>query len=194
VLDGFEPTAPLGLTLTNRDATKDEDGDWVLTLTYEGITNDQPGDIIAELDYSSVEDPIETNPKFDLLAEKWKARLIPGEDGQKEFKGWRFTIPDPAGGSKPIKNPFFGISHFLNDNVILRLSFVTRNYLPELLKNINKISTPLYPRDQQQIIEPPEGKQWLKRTVKAQFRGNAWRYSMEWHLGVWAPDLYTPNA
>lgn len=192
-LDNFKPAPPMGLVEVDRAATKLPDGDWALTVTFEGITSDKAEGAVLEYDNAGVEDPIESFPKFDALAEKWKARLIPGEDGQKEFKGWAFKIKDPDSG-KLVVNPLFGTSHFLNNQPVLRVTFAVKEFKTDFLKNICKIVVPEVPEGTAKNIETPDGKSWLKRSVKASYRGNVWQITIEYALAVWTPDIYRPTS
>lgn len=191
-LDHWSPAAPMGLAQTNRSSEKDSDGSWKLVITFEGITDGAAGDIVAEIDYAEVDDPIETFEKFNALIEKYKAKDKFYEETGK-FQGFPRLLPAATAGAIREKSPVYGLKNFANDNRILVLTFVLREFRADLCKNICKIDKPLYPTGQQDLVENLDGKQWLKRTVKIQFRGNAWRYTMKWFEGIWVPDIYQPT-
>lgn len=182
---------PLGLDEVDREFTKEDNGDWRLTITCEGLPTgsaDETGAII-EIDHSSVEDPIESFPKFEGdngLAKKYNAQYL---DGQK-FDGFARKIKDPASGQMA-QNPLYGTSYYFNDNPILRVTFTARQYKTDYLKNICKIDTSLVPQEGQAYLEAPDGKTWLKKSVKGRFRGNTWEFTIEWALGLWVPDIYS---
>ena len=195
-LNSFSPAKPMDLPLTTRQATKANDGSWDLVLSYEGLVNNEKGEMFAEIDYASVEDPIETFENFEALIESYDSKDQFDEEtgrfqGFKRLLSAKFASPLPNG--KRIKNPMYGQKNFFNDNPILRVSFVQRDYSREYMRNICKIDNPLFPPGQNEVADTLEGKQWLKRSVKAQFRGNCWAYQIDWLLGNWAPAIYNPT-
>lgn len=185
-LDNYKPTAPLGLVDVGRSAKKLPDGDWELTITFEGVVGDGTTGAVLEYDNSKVEDPIQSFPQFNLLKDKYKAKL----DGDGQFIGWPLMMPDPAGGGKPVKNPLYGDTHFFNNGTILRITFVLKDFKEDLLQNLCKIDVPQVPEGTQDDIKTPSGMTWLKVSVKAQNPGNCWRFEIEWMLGVWCEDIY----
>jgi hypothetical protein len=193
-LDSWVPTArPLNLPETERKATKRTDGDWDLAITFEGMPAGAKAVGFAELDHSSVEDPIETFEKFDALKDKYKGKVVTNAEGVPKFEGWAYKIDDPQSGEK-VKNPMFGTSHFLNDNTVMRVTFAHPKFFRELLRDICKIQKPIVPDGQNELLVPIENKTWLKKSVRARWRGNVWEYEIEYLLGNWAPDIYKSLA
>ena len=181
--------APMGLVATDRKATKGSDGDWDLVIGFEGAKADQALGAFAEIDYASVDSPVVEFDGWEELAIKWKANPL-GENG--EFQGWQPKIPDPVGGDT-IKNPYLGFTHFVESNIVLRVTFGLRDFLPGLFVNCSKIESPLVPKGMKYLRELPEGQTWLKRTVKGAFRGNVWQFAIEYVAGKWKTDIYGPK-
>lgn len=193
-LDNFMPAkTPLGLPEVGRQASKEENGSWILEITFEGAPDNATFEDEVELDHAGAEDPIETFEKFEALALKWHADF---DQQTQQFKGWKRRIKDKGSG-KTIKNPLYGFSHYLNDSVILRVTFNVRDFDPAWLRNICKIDEPRLtnPRTAR-MKDVPEGRNWLKKVVKVKFKGNIFQYTVEWLLsgpGGWVPDVYNPN-
>lgn len=188
-LDTYAPSSnPFGLPLSDvRGSEKEPDGSWTLTLTWEGVPENAESKDDAELDYSSVENPIATLKGFDDLAKKYGA-IFDGEN----FDGWKRKIKDPATG-KVVSNPYYGQSHYLDGNVVLRCTFTEREHKSSYLENMQKIdNTPRVPDGAEALRETVDGQQWLKKKVTVKFRGNVWVYVMEWMMGFWAPH-YLPR-
>ena len=200
-LENFAPAqTPLNLPEVDRKAKKQNNGDWELTITYEGLPDSDPDiDPVQlllskgrgaeiEIDHAGSEDPIEQHPLFFLIANKYGQKI----DSYKQFVGFQPTYNDSSG--KTVKNPCYGVTHYINDTCILRLTYAVRTFQPSFLKNIAMIDFSLVPMQVFQAIavEPNTTKSFLKRSVKAQWRGNVWAVSFEWILGDWLPDIYTP--
>lgn len=190
ILDTWEPAVkPLGLPFVDRNAVKVPDGDWLLTISSEGAVDDGALDPQVEIDDSSVESPVESFDNFEALAKKY-GPIITDDDGQ--FKGWPRKIKDGSG--QMVKNPYFGVSHLLDGNTIVRVTFGLRDFRADLLKGMHKIDpNPLVPEgrggDIQQLLE--EGESFLKKSLKGQYRGNVWLFTLEYWKGKWATDSYT---
>ena len=187
---GFRPaTTPVNLPEIARLANKQDDGDWLLVIHYEGLPAGDRGLVLLEIDHAGSEDPIESFPKYNALAKKWKAYPL----NQGRFQGWQPTIKDPSSG-ETVQNPMLGTTHYLNDTAILRVSFLTADFDPRILWNICKIDTSLVPDKAKPYLVKQENQQWLKRSVKGGFRGNVWQFDIEWMLGTWSPDIYSPTV
>lgn len=193
ILYEWEPaTAPLGLVPMDRKATKRDDGDWDLVIGFEGAKDYKALGVTAEIDFATVDSPIETFGRFDELAKKWGAKF----DGDK-FDGFARRIADPAGifnaGSslgRSVKNPFYGVSRFVETNPVLRIAFGLKDFNSDLFRDVGKIAVPQVPEGQSYLRDAPDGKTWLKRTIKGSWRGNVWQFNLDYALGDWAPDLY----
>lgn len=190
ILDTWEPAVkPLGLPFVERQAAKQADGDWLLTISSEGAVDAAALDPQVEIDDSSVESPIETADNFEELAKKY-GPILTDDDGQ--FKGFPRKIKDLAG--QQIKNPYFGVSHLVDGNTIVRVTFGLRDFNAELFRGMRKIDPdPLVPTGTGIAIQSllGEGESFLKKSIKAGYRGNVWLFTMELWKGKWAPDSYT---
>jgi hypothetical protein len=200
ILDTFVPqSTPLNLPETDRHATKNDKGEWELTITYEGIPATDPipdpGDVLKtgrgaeiELDHVGVEDRLEMSPKYAAIKDKYGGL----DDGKGNLTGWQNPWTDPSTGEST-QNPLLGFTHFLNDGVVLRLTFATPTFSADYLKNICKIDPSLIPTPIASAIPTSATYGWLKRAVKGQFRGNVWKLIFEWELGIWLNDQYSPD-
>jgi len=182
----YTPPAPLGLPLVNRSASKEDNGDWLLTCSFEGAPAGSALESVAEIDDSSVDAPIETFPKFRELRKKYGGLM----DGNN-FAGFPPTLK-VGGQNEP--NPVYGLSHYLSGNVVLRVTFNLLEYDGSLLRNLRKIDKPRLPKGAERLGETSDGMDWLKKSVKVQFKGNVWQFTMEWMQGHWVPDIYSPRA
>ncbi len=195
--DGDEPydtlfnwlptTKPHGLEYSTRTFAKQSDGDWELHLLYHGAPDDNAFGIVLELDYATVTSRLETHPKFLKIADRYRAKV---EDGK--LIGWEKTIKDPTTG-KQVKNPMLGTEEFLETNPVLRVTFGARKFYPGIFVNCSQIQKPAVPPQFDEVVASPDDRTWLKRSLRARFYGNAWQYSVEYHLGLWAPDLYSAS-
>ena len=175
------PEAPLGLPIVDRSATQDN-GDWVLTLTYEGVKPGATVEETFELDGGTSEDPIESHPDWEALKKKYKAIM----DGEK-FDGWPAMVNTEYG---KVKNPMLGVSAFLNTSAVWRRGFGDMNFPADLLRELGCVDRP---RGKIQPPSLPEGRNWLKRSIKATWRGNIWTINEEWLAsgrGGWNRDIY----
>lgn len=193
-LQNFIPSSiPPKVNEIDRRATLQQDGSWQLAINYGGGEKELFKEDV-DLDWAGAEDPIETHPDFDKLAKKYKALFDPQETAK--FTGWDRKIKDPQG-SGMIPNPFYGFSHFLNDGAVLRLTFNLEKYDAKFLKNICKIEVPKISDSQlKPMAEAPDGKNWLKKSVKVKFCGGCFQYTLEYLLsgpGGWIPDVYKPK-
>ena len=198
-LDTLLPASlPYGLPeqLGTRKGTKRDDGDWDLSVTFAGTAegeneNTFKNDIenaVVELDFSSAEDPIETHPSFLLpngLAAKYKAQF---EEGQ--FKGWPRKITNAG---KSVDNPIYGQTSWYNPGAILRVTIPSKTFDLDWLKNDGKIDDPKLPARYRDLLQLPDGKSWLKRSVKFSEKGNVVQIVIEWIAGNWNPDIYKPR-
>lgn len=181
-LDTFEPPSlPLGLPITDRKGVLDN-GDWILTLTHEGVRDGVEVEETFELDGSTSEEPIETLPDFQALAKKYKAVM----DGDK-LEGWSQTVTIDG---KAVKNPLLGVTAYLATGAVWRRSFGTPDFPDGLLKELGCIYTPTGAKSPPAL---PEGRTWLKRSLKAVWRGNIWQVTEEGLAsgpGGWNRDIY----
>jgi hypothetical protein len=188
--DYVAPEPPLNLGYMDRDAVKRADGDWDLTLVYEGCRDDGALSAYVDLDYVSEDKPIETCEDFEELAKRYKAN--PFVNGN--FAGWARKIMDPDGGGQMIQNPRLGQTHFRACNVVLRSAFALKNFNREVIAEMGKIQTPLIPEKMQYLLDEQDGlMKWLKNSLKAQWRGNVWLFTLEYHLGKWGEEYRPKN-
>jgi hypothetical protein len=196
-LDNFSPAKPPPFTEeTSRRSAKRDDGDWDLFITFQG-GDESKFRIILEIDHAGSEDPIESFGKFALLKKFYGADV----DEHNRLLGWKLEIKDPQTG-KMAPNPFLGTTHFLNDSCIVRFTFNLRKFDIRWLKNMAKKETPplsnmggkLTDDDVKAITQPPDGKSFIKRSVKIGFRGAVWQYSLEYLLGKPVPVVYDVPA
>lgn len=194
LLENWSPDVkPLQLPEVDRDAVKQSDGDWALTINFEGAVGDRALNPTLEYDIAKVEDPIETFERFEALSQKYKGKIVTDDDGGVEFKGFAFKIKDPASG-KQIKNPYFGVTHFRNNNPSLTVEFGLKEFRSDLLRNMCKIVTPEVPSGAAEAIETPDGMSWLKTALTANFRGNVWLIRVTYELGRWGTEIYAANV
>lgn len=192
VLDDWKPQSrPLELPETERRATKRTDGAWDLAITFEGMPAGAKAVGFVEFDHSGQESPIESFPKFEELAKKYKpAPPITNSDTDgPRFKAWSYKIDDPKTGKK-VLNPIFGQSTFADDNTVLRVTFAYGQFLPLLFRDVCKIEEPIVPEGMSEIKKVDENQSWLKRVARGRWRGNVWEYELEYYLGRWNPDIY----
>jgi hypothetical protein len=198
-LDTWLPdTAPLGLPLTNRTATKRDDGDWDLELGFEGIPEDQITKATTEkerieLDLASAEDPIESFKDFAALRKKYGGTLTEGNAGSVI---WPEKIKGDDG--TQIQNKLFGTSHYLNPGAVLRITRVVLSFDPAVLRNMGKIDFPDINDAQWELIKDlPDDRNWLKKSVRTNIRGNVIELTLEWLLsgpGGYITDIYGPKV
>lgn len=187
-LDSFAPTAPLGLIEVGRTAGKEENGDWALAITFEGITESDAVGAVLEYDNASVDSPIESFEKFAILAKENSAIFDPTT---KQFLGWNPLYKNGGDDAdKSAQNPFYGTTHFIEATPILRVTFLLKEFSTDLLRNLCKIDTPQIPKGTEKAVQTPEGKTWLKKSVKARFRGNVWEIEVEYWLAKWLTQIY----
>lgn len=194
-LANFEPPdPPLGLPIVNRSAEQETDGTWKLMITYEGVAiGDQLVDETFDLDYSSAEDPIETFSQILALRAKYKGAL----DDQNHVI-WAPQIADKSGNK--VRNPMYGVETYLNPGAIWRRTRALRDFDATALSALGKIDEPQGGvANKNYQANPPQiqdGRNWLKRALKATWRGNIWQFSEEWMLsgpGGWVPDIYAQH-
>lgn len=191
-LDAFNPPdAPTGLEEVDRKGTLRDDGDWDLSISYAGGDESRFKEDV-EIDWAGAEDPIETFPYFDQLAKKYRAIFDPQDPAR--FTGWNRTITD--GGEKR-KNPLYGFTHFLNDGAVLNVTYNAKNFSAAVLRNLCKIDKPKIKNPRlAAMAEAPDGKNWLKKSVKVSFHGSCFQYQLNYLLsgpGGWVPDVYAPK-
>lgn len=174
------PSPPLGLPLVERFAAEDN-GDWILTLVYEGLKDGQEPVELFELDDSTAEQPIDTYPDFgaNVRWEKYK-----WDDTKREFP--KSVVID----GKKVSNPLYGTTSYLDINPIWRKSYVLSDFPTDLLATVGCIDTPTGKKT------PPKlagDRDWLKRSLKAVWRGNVWAINEEWMASgryKWNRDIY----
>ena len=177
----FEPgTPPFGLTLVERSANEDG-GDWVLWLLYEGIRSGGQDSIeLFELDCSTAEQPIDTYPDFGYP--RWKKYQWDAD--KREFPR-DITID-----GKPGINPLYGTTSYLDINPIWRKISVEVKFPKFLLAEVGCISKPVGQIDPPDL---PSNRDWLKRSLRASYRGNCWEVTEEWLASGryrWNRDIY----
>lgn len=176
----YDPgTAPLGLAIVERSASEDG-GDWILWLVYEGIKAGTQTVETYELDDSTAEQPIDTYPDFGYPRwEKYK-----WDDDKKEFP------KDITIDGKPGINPLYGTTSYLDINPVWRKSSVASELPKDLLSAVGCIDVPTGDKQPPKL---PGDRDWLKRSLKATWRGNAWVISEEWLASgryKWNRDIY----
>lgn len=175
------PRRPMNLPIVGREATEDN-GDWILTLNFEGLPDSSKEteiEEVYELDGSTSEDPIETHPDFELIAKKYR-----WDREEREFSQ-KVNVD-----GKLVRNPLAGASAYLNVGAVWRRTFGARDFPEGLLRALGCIDEPQGKRKPPRM---PDGRNWLKRSVKATWRGNVWTISEEWlgsGRGGWNRDLY----
>lgn len=79
----------------------------------------------------------------------------------------------------------------------MRITFNLKTYEPRFLRNLCKIEQPTIKNARlAAMAEAPDGKTWLKKSVKVSFQGDAFQYVLEYLLsgaGGWVPDVYGPK-
>lgn len=186
----FAPTwVPLGLPVVDRSGTNRTDGDWDLMLTHEGAVAGIKLEETFELDYTSTDEPIETFPKFDALAKKYKAKIV-----EDRLEGWPKTLKDDSGNQ--IKNPMYGVTHYSSPGATWTATRILPEFPSDLLDRLGKIASP---RTNGRITPPktPRLRNWLKRSVKASWRGNVWSVTESYLLsgdGGFIRDIYGANT
>lgn len=179
-LDTFEPSdPPLGLTLVERSGNEDG-GDWVLWLLYEGIKKGKETVDLFELDCSTAEQPIDTYPDFGYP--RWAKYQWDKE--KREFPR-DITID-----GQPGINPLYGTTSYLDINPIWRRMSVATDFPKDLLSAVGCIDKPTG-----KIPPPtlPNSRDWLKRSLRASWRGNCWDITEEWLASgryQWNRDIY----
>lgn len=190
------PDSPVGLPIVDRPFEEMETGTFKVTLHYENVSDEEKLEETFELDYLSQESPIEAFPQIKALMKKYKGQLV---DNQVI---WPPTIKTDISSGFSIysqfevnKNPAFGISSYFDPQAVWRSTRGAKQFENSTLKSLGKIDTP---RGNSKARPPnaTDGRNWLKKSVKASWRGNVWQISEEWMLsgsGGWTPDLYSPR-
>lgn len=199
VLSSYEgESAPLGLPILGRSASKDKDGDWLLTLEYQGISGEVETFAEVEWSYSKGTAPLTQHPKFSkaVMSSNFGAIF----DDEQRFVGFK-PVYDPSrdaplrdGVARDQKNPWYGVDSFLQPRPQLSATYLTKSW-PDMraLANLGKIDSPVTPGEPTPTFDTPEGKSWLKSAVTANYKGNIWQVRVTWELGVWLEYLYAPE-
>lgn len=184
----------LGIPLVSRNFKQSEEGGYEVTLHYEGLEDEAKDDQTTfEFDVSMSEDPIESHPNFDAIAEKYG-----WDEVEKAFPKF------PPGGTsdggalskktKAKKNPLYGTESYLAVGAIFRKTYATRTIPPGVLRGIGSIVE--RPPDIGQFRLPSTGskRNWLKLAPKIRRRGNSVEVTEEWMLSGpngWNKDIYS---
>jgi len=176
-------SAPFGLPLVDRSFSEDK-GDIQVTLFYEGKksgggSSANGSDETFELEDSTAEQPIDTHPDFEAISKKYK-----WNDTKKEFE------KNISVDGKSRINPLYATTSYLDINAVWRKTYTSDSFPHGLLRSVGCIDQP-----SGRISPPdlPDGRDWLKRSLKASWRGNVWAITEEW-LGAgrykWNRDIY----
>ena len=185
----------IGLPLVTRSFKQSEDGGYEVTLHYEGIDDEPKEDQTTfEFDVSMSEDPIESHPNFDALAEKYGWDEV--EKAFPKFPPGTATSDGSALGkkSKAKKNPLYGTESYLAVGAIFRKTYAVRTIPAGVLRGIGSIVE--RPPDIGQFHMPSTGskRNWLKLAPKIRRRGNSVEVTEEWMLSGpngWNKDIYS---
>ncbi|MEQ1862332.1 MAG: hypothetical protein ABMA13_20630 [Chthoniobacteraceae bacterium] len=189
--ESFIPSPPpLGLPITDRNASESETGSWILMLTYEGLvgegTTDPDDDANAldlELDGSMSQDTLKSNPNWKKIAAKF---------------GWNSTAEEfpedmpKSGSGTPARNLLHGSDSYLAVGAIFRCSFVSRTVPDSVLAKVGEIFA-IPPQFNHLGIRQIAGRNWLKLTPKIDRRGNAAHVTLEYMMSGpngWVRDVY----
>lgn len=185
----------LGIPLVSRSFKQSEDGGYEVTLHYEGLEDEAKDDQTTfEFDVSMSEDPIESHPNFDALAEKYGWDEV--EKAFPKFPPGSATSDGSALGkkSKAKKNPLYGTESYLSVGAVFRKTYAVRTIPPGVLRGIGSIVE--RPPDVGQFHMPSTGgkRNWLKLAPKIRRRGNSVEVTEEWMLSGpngWNRDIYS---
>lgn len=187
-------TLDLDIPLVSRSFKQSEEGGYEVTLHYEGIDYQPKEDQTTfEFDVSMSEDPVESHPNFDAIAEKYG-----WDEVEKAFPKF------PPGGTsdggalskktKAAKNPLYGTESYLAVGAIFRKTYAARTIPASVLRGIGGIVE--RPPDIGQFHMPSTGskRNWLKLAPKIRRRGNSVEVTEEWMLSGpngWNKDIYS---
>jgi hypothetical protein len=191
------PKLDLGVPCVSRSFKQSDEGGYEVAAHFEGLdpSGTQPGEdqVTFEFDVSMSEDPIESHPNFDAIAEKYgwdeTERAFPKFPPGTTSEGSALSKK-----SKVKKNPLYGTESFLAMGAIFRKTYVARSIPEGVLRGIGGIVE--RPPDIGQFHIPSTGgkRNWLKLAPKIRRRGNSVEITEEWMLSGpngWNKDVYS---
>ena len=188
-----KPSLDITLPLVSRNFKQAEDGGYEVTLHYEGIeakTNDDQ--TTFEFDVSMSEDPIESHPNFDKIAEKYGwddvEKLVPKTAPSSASSGSAL-----GKSSSTKKNPLYGTESYLAVGAVFRKTYAAQNIPASVLKGIGSIISRPPNIGQFQIPDTGSKRNWLKLAPKIRRRGSAAEITEDWMLSGpngWKKDIY----
>jgi hypothetical protein len=193
--------APNWLVPLNHARRAYKDGHAIYTFSYLGVTQewtfDERTQTVYEFDVAMNQSPIGSHPNFQHLSRKY------GWDNQrKEFPEFIETAPPQDGIDqeevKQEKNPFYGVTDYLEVGGVLRVSKASRNLPGDVYRDIGTIID--RPADLNRVVTGSfniGNRNWLKLGPKVKRRGNVFEWSEEYLLSGprgWEPEIYSRQA
>ena len=188
------PSIEIGLPIVSRNFKQSEDAGYEVTVHFEGLTSEPNEDQITfEFDVSMSEDPIESHPNFDSIAQKYGwdevERMFPKYAPGSTSSGGALNKQSTAK-----KNPLYGTESYLAVGAVFRKTYAGRVIPGGVLRGIGSIVE--RPPDIGQFQMPTTGskRNWLKLAPKIRRRGNSVEVTEEWMLSGpngWNKDIYS---
>lgn len=186
----FMPTEDLAqlapLVLIKRTPKQQQDGPYVINFDLEGhLTPETAEGEEFSLDGTTSEDRIESHEAIQLLIKKYEGKE--GDDGKVTF-----PVTLKVNGETQ-RNPMHGVESYLNPGLVWTRTRTGLSFPDSVARALGTIDTPPVGAKGQRPPQLARGRNWLKIRVKADWRGNVWKWSESWLLsgpGGFNEDVY----